>query len=453
MKKIAAALVLVVGMTCPLFAQDQSPDTYTLRECIDLSLDQSPALLSAEKEVERVNGVVWETWSDVVSVDISADYTYTEPGGATTLLSARRGLTVDLEGSVPIFSGGRVINGILTAYLSRDLAREQYRQAMGETVYAVTTSFSKILLDREVVKVRTEEIDFLTKTYDSAKDRYDTGMASWFELLRTEVELTNAQPPLMEAEDSLAGDSDNLKRTLGIAVGRPFEISGELPYREMTFDLDESLRKALVQNPDILMACLREEIARKAVRNVIGQYFPTISVFGRYENDADELNVSFNSGDWDFVGGVTVTIPITDLLSISARLKQARAGYEQARISRKDIENGIEAEVRKAYRDLVRSRNVVESQKKNVLLAKESLDIAEIQYENGINTYLELMDTRLALTQSNLNYVNALYGYVEAVARLEMLMGENVNVTDPATGNEPEGVGNEDTRELEANTP
>jgi outer membrane protein len=441
MKKTLIFFVLVLGIACPLFAQDTSPGTYTLPQCITLSLGQSPAVLAAEKEVERINGVVWETWSNIVSVDISADYTDVERGAPVSVLSTRGGVTIDLEGSVPVFSGGRVINGVLTAYLSRDLAGEEYRKAVDETVYGVVTSFSKILLDREVVKVRTEEVDFLSKTHDFTQDKYDRGLASRFELLRTEVELANAQPSLMEAEDSLAGDTDDLEKLLGIGVGEPFEAVGELPYREVSLDLDECLKKARLQNPDILIASLQEEIARKAVRSVIGEYFPTVSVFGRYENAADDVNVSFNSDDWDFIGGVMVTVPITDLLSISARLKQARASYEQAKINRRDVESGIVAEVRRAHRDLVRSRNVVESQKKNVLLAKESLDIAQLQYENGINTYLELMDTQLALTQANLNYVNAVYGYVEAAARLQMLTGDKITVPGTDAAKETESGG------------
>jgi hypothetical protein len=155
MKKTLISLMLTAAAACPLYAQDTSPGTYTLSECITRSLKQAPAVLAAEKEVERINGIIWETWSDIVSVDISADYTDVERGTPVSVLSTRGGVSVDLEGSVPIFSGGRVVNGILTAYLSRDLAREQYRKAVDETMYGVVTSFSKILLDREVVKVRT----------------------------------------------------------------------------------------------------------------------------------------------------------------------------------------------------------------------------------------------------------------------------------------------------------
>ncbi len=441
-KRIAGTLILVMSMSPLLFAQDQPSDTYTLDECIVLSLKQSPTVLLAEKELKRADGIVWETWSTIVSADITAEYTTAGPGGGSTISPARESFSVNAGGSVPIFSGGRVINGIVVAYRTREVAREQYRRAVNDTAYSVTTTFGQILLDREVVNVRSEAIEFLTKTHDATETKYDTGMASWFEFLRTQVELTNAQPPLAEAQDNLASDTDSLKKTLGVDIGQLFDIRGDLSSYEVTLNLDECLRKALLDNPDIRIASLQEDIARKTVRSVIGEYFPTISVFGSYEYSSDQPSISFDSEDWDYLGGVMVTIPITDLLAISARLKQARARYEEARISRKDIENGIVAGVKKAHRDLVRSQKLVKSQKENVALAKEGQDIAEIQYENGINTYLELMDTRLALTQANLNYVNAVYSSMEAAARLKMLMGENPTAPGTPEDEQPDGADN-----------
>jgi outer membrane protein len=56
-------------------------------------------------------------------------------------------------------------------------------------------------------------------------------------------------------------------------------------------------------------------------------------------------------------------------------------------------------------------------------MAAEALKIAEVRYENGISTLLELMDAQLALTTARLNYLNALFSYEEAKARLKKITG------------------------------
>ena len=441
MKQIAIAIILAITLAPPLFAEESPTTPYSLENCIEISLTKSPSVLSAAEELKRAKGTLWETWTEIISVNLSADYSYRGdvlPGDPFSPLTENDDFSVSIEGSIPVFSGGRVINGVLSAYLVRDIARENYRKAVNETMYNVTKTFNEILLSRELVRVREEEVSFLTRNFETTREKYDVGMASWFEMLRGEVELTNAEPALMEAEDSLTNASDNLKKTLGMDIRDALEIEGELSYREAAIDLDECISKALMQNPDLLIASFEEEVVWKKVRSVIGEYFPTISLFGRYEYTSDRVDIEFHHDLWEYTGGVSALMPLTGLLSISARLKQARAEYEKARIVRDDVENGIKLEVKKAYQDLTRSRKIVESQSKNVLLAKEGLDIAEIQYENGINTYLELMDTRLALTQANLNYVNAVFDYLEALARLKKLMGEYTDAPDAQANEKPD---------------
>jgi outer membrane protein len=436
-------LFLVVLLPAVASAGEENPaPAYTLPECIDIALMRSPDVLTAAQEVKRANGVVWETWSNIVSVSVSSKYTLTEPGINTLASPSQKDFTLYLEGSIPVFSGGRVLNGVPAAYLNRDIAREGYRKAVNETVYNVRNAFWRLLLDRESVRVQKENVDFLEKTHETIQHKYDVGLASWFELLRSRVELANAQPSLMEAEDTLEADMDDLKRLMGTNVDDTIEIAGDLAFSDTTAVLEDSLSRALLQNPDILIAALTEDVARKQVRSAIGEYFPTISVFGEYAYSSDTVEVTFDDDRWESIGGVMVTMPITDLIGTSARLKQARAQLNEAGIARRDTENGIKLKIKTAFRDLVRSKKVVESQKENVRLASEGLDIAQIQYDNGINTYLELMDTRLALTQANLNYINAVYTNLEAAARLEYLSGTDPAITKPPaeTGGGPDGT-------------
>jgi outer membrane protein len=438
-------LCLVVFSPAVLVAEEANPTlTYTLDECIDIAMQRSADILTAAQEIKRTGGVVWETWSSVVSADISSTYTNREGPSLTSGTSSSEEFTAYLEASIPIFSGGRVLNGISTAYLNRDIAREQYRKAVNGTVYSVRSAFWRVLMDRESVRVQKENVDFLEKTNENIQSKYDVGMASWFELLRSQVELANAQPSLMEAEDALEADTDTLKKLVGMDVNDTFGITGDLAFSEVNVALEDSLARAISQNPDILIAGLSEDVARRKVRSTIGEYFPTVSLFGKYSYTSETVDISFDKDRWVTTGGVIATMPISDLMATTARLKQARAQLNKATISLGDTENGIKLEVKKAYRDLVRSKKVVESQKENVRLASEGLEIAQIQYDNGINTYLELMDTRLALTQANLNYINAVYAHMEAAARLENLTGN-----DPVISESPTEAGSGPTESIQ----
>ena len=66
----------------------------------------------------------------------------------------------------------------------------------------------------------------------------------------------------------------------------------------------------------------------------------------------------------------------------------------------------------------------IQAQEEGVALAQKGLRIAEVQYENGLATQLELMDAQIALNQAKMNQLNAKYEYVTALAELEKALGK-----------------------------
>jgi len=444
------ALVLVLFLlSVPISASAQDgngklPLTYTLDDCIRIAERQSPAIIAAAAEMKRTKGVIWEVWASILSVNADGTYTYlnTLPGYTIPADSFGAGsppndiflgvpshqmYNVGVEATLPLFTGGRVVSGLGVAYLSDDIASEQYRQAINDTLYNVRVAFYSIMLAREVVKVRTEALDLLTRHLETTRKKYDVGVVSRFDVLRSEVEVANARPPLIAAKKDLVLAGETLKRVLGVDVDEPFEIEGELTFTEVPADLDVLLKEAEEASPELIVARKTERIASKNVNMTIGEFLPTVTAFGRYEGDIyHEFSWDEHDWTWDWTAGVMVSMPITDMLVAAAKVKEARAVYTKARVGMLDTENKVKLDIKNAYYDLVQAREIVESQRLNIEQAEEAVKIAEVRYDNGISTLLELMDAQLALTSAQLNWLNALYGYEEAKARIEKIVGRHM---------------------------
>jgi outer membrane protein len=444
-RPVALAIIASFLLLLPVSAgaADESgklPLTYTLDDCLRIAGRQSPAILAAAEEMKRTKGLIWEVWASIVSVDATASYTYyeTPPGSRIPADSFGAGVppsdvfvgipshdryNVGVTGTLPLFTGGRVVSGLAVAYLSDDIAFEAYRKAVNDTLYNVRVAFYSIVLAREVVKVRTDALDLLTRQLELTRKKYDVGVVSKYDLLRSEVEVANARPPLIEAKKNLVLAGETLKRVLGIDVEDPFEVEGELTFNEESADIDGLLKEADEGSPELIIARKTERIAAKNVNMTIGEFLPTISAFAQYGGTI--YNFSWNEDDWlwDFTGGVTVSVPLTGLAVSAARVKEARADYMKARIGMLDTVNKVKLDIKSAYYDLVQAREIVESQRLNIAQAEEALKIAEVRYDSGISTLLELMDAQLALTTARLNWLNALYGYEEAKARISKIVG------------------------------
>ncbi len=444
-KAVALLTVVSLFLSFPvsLMAADDEGKlalTYTLDDCIRIAGRQSPAIIAAAAEMKRAKGVIWEVWASIISVNADASYTYFQKPPGSTIpadlfgpgspptdifmgIPAHDQYNVGLEGRLPVFTGGRVVSGLAVAYLSDDIAYEQYRKAVNDTLYNVRVAFYSVILAREVVKVRTAALDLLTRHLETTGKKYDVGVVSRFDVLRSEVEVANARPPLIAAKRDLVLAGDTLKRVLGVDVGEPFEIEGELTFNEEAADIDGLLKEADEASPELIISRKTERIAAKNVNMAVGEFLPTVSTFARYEGTTNDFSWNQDDWKWDFTAGVMVSVPLTDMLVTGAKVKEARANYTKARVGMLDTVNSVKLDIKGAYYDLVGAREIVESQRLNIDMAAEAVKIAEVRYDNGISTLLELMDAQLALTSAQLNWLNALFGYEEAKARIKKIVG------------------------------
>jgi outer membrane protein len=85
----------------------------------------------------------------------------------------------------------------------------------------------------------------------------------------------------------------------------------------------------------------------------------------------------------------------------------------------------IKLEISQAISDLNLARENIVSQQENVNQAKESLRIAQVQYQQGLLTNIEEMDTELALTIAQTNYLQAMSDYLIAKAKYEKAIGKD----------------------------
>ena len=122
--------------------------------------------------------------------------------------------------------------------------------------------------------------------------------------------------------------------------------------------------------------------------------------------------------------GVQINIPIFDGMATRANVQQAKSGLEQMQLAKHQRINFVEFEVRTAYLNLIQAKSSIDVQKETVAQAEESMRIANLRYDNGMLTSVELTDAQLALAQAEVNHLQARHDYVVEFARLERAVGQ-----------------------------
>ena len=122
--------------------------------------------------------------------------------------------------------------------------------------------------------------------------------------------------------------------------------------------------------------------------------------------------------------GIQSSWAIFDGRATEGRVIQARSQVRQVEIQLADQRVAVELEVRRAVSSLQEALELTESARKVVDQAEEALRLADARYNAGSATQLDVLQTRVALTQARTNQHEANYSYLIAESALRKAMGE-----------------------------
>jgi len=443
MKKTAVALLVlgtVFAGTALFAAQEAKPAlTLTLEEAIELALRQNPFFMATREKEAQARSLVRESVSRFLpTLNAQGQDTLDEklfvlefpsfiPGEPPQRISIdfTKNYQMSLAFSLPLFAGGRLVSGYKQANYSLQASRETVRLSEQETIFDVKRSFYGYLLAREFSAAAQEALDLAEKFRANVKNLYEVGMASRFDLLRSEVQVANLKPQAIKARNSVDVAELGLKTIVGLDLETPIAVKGELAAPPLDTETGGAIEQALGQRPELRQIDYQRQMAGEMLKIARGAALPTLAIGGNYSFWADGLN--FRKGAWQnfYAINLSLTIPLFNGFESRARIGQSKAVIRELEWTRKGLSDMIAFEVRQAVLNYTQARETLLSQEQNVGQAREAVRIAELNYAEGLATNLDVSTAQVALSQARTNYSQALYDCVISQAQLEKAVGRN----------------------------
>jgi outer membrane protein TolC len=431
-----------MGLTCllawlalPAAAAEVAPPVIGgelgLDEAVDLALRHNHGLQSAMEEIERANGIVQYAYGHAIPrVTVNGRYTHNdeaagfEQDGILFELGVKDNYYVDLTIEQPLYQGGIPLwTSRRVSQLLREQADDDVSTATRETVYAAVRAYYDVLLLQEEVGV-LERFEELARTHlrdVEVKRRY--GVASDFNVLRSQVSLSNATTSLISRRNALQQARLGLYRTLGVAQSSDVELTGEMSYVPVELDESALIAEALASRTELssaeAAAGLQEENFLQARR----ERLPEARLFFDHIWSSPDPTI-MNSEDWGSTwrGGFAMSIPLFDL-SRKGQVRQERAALNQLEIMVRDTTERIRFEVRAAILAVRNAAQAVAAQEKTLEQASEGLRLAEVGYREGTLDQVSVLEARVALTESQLLYYGSLHAHATAILDLQRATG------------------------------
>ncbi len=426
----ALIILSVLGLSGGLKAQMP----LTVDDVRRMALDFNRTYLSAEEDVVKAQSEVTTARAGALpDITLTGNYNrniklpsfFLNPEGQETIefvagFKNDFGAALSLRQS--IWKGGKVFSALKIARLYRNYSEQIREQVKASVVYNAELLFFQAILEQSNLEVLRRALEANSYNLEVVEKSYSQGMVSEFELLRARVEKSNLMPQILAAESNLRLAEKRLKSFIGMDLSKHVVL--------IEFEDDTSLARlpslaaltdtALSVRPEMKQAEYLTEIAKKAVGVARADYFPELEAVSTYAWSAqsDDFTLSDNTVQtWS--AGLSLTIPIFKGGATRGKVRSSRADYHKASLAEKETYDAVKLEVEEAYDQMLQAKKTLDIQGVTIAQAEEGLKIANLRYESGVGTQLEVLSAQTALTQARNALAQAKFVFRQARAQLK----------------------------------
>ncbi|MDR2913041.1 MAG: TolC family protein [Alistipes sp.] len=441
---LAAAALFAAAGTTQLRAQQDGPGqvlTLDLDSALEIALSDNPTILSADMEIERFDWVRRETIGNhLPSLSAGGQYSFSIVKQEMT-----KGLSLGADMSAAITGDLSIPLVVPAVYASlrlnrtqQALAVEQARSSRIELTNSVTKSFFQILLLERSYEVLRESERTIRATVDNTRSMFEAGLASEYDFLTAEVQLSNLQPSLINTANSIVVAKRMLKMYLSVPEEVEIALDGSLDdYMGEVLSVPDP-SASLDGNTDLRQMEYQQTMLQQQIRLANAARLPVLAGYGSLVVTGQDKTIDFagmmtggggtiNKWWWQkpFSAGFQISVPIFSGLKNTSKVKQLRNSVAQVEMQKGYLREAKGLEARTAVNNLVSARETMTANDKTVAQAEKAYSIARTRFDAGAGTMLEVNQAQLAVTQSRLNLSQAVYDLLAARADYDKIIGSD----------------------------
>ncbi len=432
-------------------ASEEAP-ILTVQEAIALALQNNPQRAAARAGLAAAQARIGQAKSQGgPQIGLNGGATYDKQfGGGTTAGGGgnpggdfnfnNQGLneTLGVNAAIPIYSGGRVKAGTRAAEALARVQAQQTLQVEQDLVYDAAVGYLAVLRAQELHEVEKSNLAVSSERLRVARVRFDAGAAARLDVLRAESTLSDAQVRRINASNNVARSKANLNTVMG----RP----PETPLRLVSLVSPVAAGAAATAAPadSSSFALPVQNVAPQALRDLANSKRPTL-VAAQEQVNAAEANVDVAKAARKpslsaSLGGI-LRNPVTFLGRFAATLglSLAQTLFDSGRSKSQIVEAQALAEQSRRGLDLQRqqvaftldqqilavdaAQQKLESTDAAIVTAREALRAAQIGYQAGARTSVDVSDAQSALLTAQTEAINARFDLANARAQLASSIG------------------------------
>jgi len=433
MMKQYLVLFLITISAAQSFSQanDSLLPAASLQNCVQYALKHQPAVQQSvldEEITERQIRIRLADWYPQLNFNYNIQHNFQVQtsiiGGNPVKLGVNNTSYGQFGLTQAIFN-----RDVLLARRSADDVRKQAQQSTTSNKIDITVNVSKafydVLLTQQQINLDNETLNRLEKSFKNAYDQYTGGIVDKIDYKRATIALNNAKAQKRQDEESLEAKYASLRNQMGYPVNARLNLVYDSVQLEKDAFTDTSQALSYDNRIEYQLLETQKRLQASNLTYYKLGFLPSVGLFGNYNLNFlnDDFAKLYSHNYPNSYAGISLAFPI---FQGGKRIQQIRAATLQLKRVDYDIaslKNNISAAYTQALAVYKSSFNYYIILKENLAIATDVYNTIQLQYKEGVKTYLDVIFAETDLRSAQVNYTNALYQVLSSKLDVQKELG------------------------------
>ena len=414
--KVNKRNIVLSLIACTCLVPVSGQHIYTLDECINSALKYNVKVRNAENDLEMAKHDKKEAFTKYFP-NISAvgsGFIANEPlvqmqmSPEAKMEMLKDGMLGGISATMPLFTGGQIVNGNKLAELGVNMKALQKKQTDDEVRLEVERYFWQIVMLKEKLKTISLVEKQLERLETDVQASVDAGIVTRNDLLQVQLKKNDVLSGKIQLENSLNVSLSLLGQYIGAksdSIDVAFVVEEHLSESPQTLFCNHTDAVERTNEYGLLKQNL--QASKLQYKMAVGKNLPTVAIGGGlvYDNFVMGQDQSF------YMGFVTVSVPISGWWGGTHSIKKQKLQVKNAENLLNDNSEMLVIRMQNVWNTLNDSYRKAEIALLSVEQSSENLRLNMDYYSAGTATMSELLDAQTLYQQSRDKYVEAYTNY------------------------------------------
>ncbi|WP_316835892.1 TolC family protein [Pedobacter nutrimenti] len=442
---IGLSIVLSVAFTTGFVQKSTAQEVITIQEAIDKTLKNNLQVRQSQFS---------ESLSDETLKQSKMALVPTLNGSVSSGISFGRGqdpntyqiinqklLTTSgsLGTGVPIFQGWSLLNQIKQNKTLLEASQKNTEKVKNDLILQVITSYLQILYNKDLLKAADQQLSVSKQQLDVQQQLLDVGNKTLADLSQAKSQLATSELNKTNAVNALTISYLTLAQLMEMPSSTKYEVQAPVlsSFNKpiTSYNPDEVYNNALTFFPDIKLASLRTDAARKGIDVAKGNLYPKLSFSAglgssySYTFASPLPQTSFSQQLSDRFGqniGLSLSIPVFNGLQAKIGVRKAKINLLQTQTDEQLAKNNLNKVIYQAVADLKAAEGRYSSTTNTFLAQKDAFHVIEQRYAVGLVNSLDYSTSQTNMNKAEIDMIQAKYDLLFRAKVIDYYLGKQI---------------------------